>query len=202
MAAIHNGIRYFVQLQRAYRRAMGEPGTWGMERGGETLTPTINLWQLPEWTHLRDERRGVEVETDAAVAGQRSHVGLRNPTGSRMIVVVDRVEINSSTSRDVGLAVRAVGAVDTNNQAGPALDTRVGTASQLLRTQIVTLTQVGAAATIAWNRRVLANTVAEFNCGWVLSPGFELLALPAVDNEVIQANFIFRERQAVPGELE
>lgn len=96
MGGIHNAIKYGTDILRAYSRAVGlgeeEEGT---VRLGETLTPVMDVWSLPEWAFLRGETLWADNNLIVAVAAEFGFGGVRNPTGSRRVVVVKELVVST-----------------------------------------------------------------------------------------------------------
>ena len=88
-------------LGRALKTALGAMDG-ALERFGETLTPTIDLWARPEWALLRDEELfGTLAAQAAGGVGTFAKVGVFNPAGSNLLVVV----LRHSLSLDVAARV-------------------------------------------------------------------------------------------------
>lgn len=89
--AIHNQL-FRQNWSEALKRAIGDnKQEGGLERYGETLTPTIDLWKQPEWAFLRQERLWAATRTVTAIAAEFSMCAIVNPAGSGQIVVIDKI---------------------------------------------------------------------------------------------------------------
>jgi len=201
----HNGLHHFNRVQAAYAAAIGERQAdfSGIERAGETLTPIIDLWGLPEWAYNRGEVRGFDHVEQAAVAGAASLVGIVNPVGSNRIVVVDLCAVwaVAASNASVRSLTAAQAAIDMPN-AGTALplDTRwpVQTAQRTI--------QGSAAAPAGSLLDVIAWAANLYGYGdavpYILKPGAALSVGHNTVNILIRAKFRWRDRAAFPGELD
>ena len=77
----------------------------------------------PEWHFLGGERLGWARWYLGGTAAQYSHVGLRNPAGSGVLLVVDRIVVSVAAGNPVQLGLRTVAAVDVVS-SGLSRDTR------------------------------------------------------------------------------
>lgn len=205
----HNALHNFTDLQRAYQKALGERDAQfaGIERGGETLTPVIDLWTRPEWAILRGERLGGVNRTVTAVAAEFGVIGLCNPVGSRRIITVERI-----SSRVLVAAVLAMGTcTDADAQAAPlgssqqafTRDARGGLISQA----VVRYGTLTGAELAAFTSQGLESRQANLTTDWtilpvVLPPGRALIVSSLDDNADLGVSFGFLERAALHGELE
>lgn len=84
------------ELLRAYVLAAGlAENEAGVERLGETLTPTLNIWERPEWALLRGETLWVANRVvTAGGAGTMAGVAICNPVGSGIVTVVEKAQLN------------------------------------------------------------------------------------------------------------
>jgi hypothetical protein len=199
----HNALSYGVALSRAAARASGmSEGELGLARLGETLTPILNLWALPEWALLRGERTWAIAPSIGATVAEFSAVGIRNPADSGLIVVVARiVAFVTTTTISLEGRMRASAVVDATSTPN-SLDTRVPILTGI---QCVSLADSNAAKQgsilFAWQQSNLVGQSA-IQTDVVLSPGFDFFVGPAATNAAIQCSFFGRERQAFPGELQ
>lgn len=82
---------------RALKDALGDSRAEGaLERYGETMQPTINLWAQPEWSFLRGEHLWACSIVRAGDAANQSVVGVGLPNNSRNIVVVEGISGRNS----------------------------------------------------------------------------------------------------------
>jgi hypothetical protein len=151
----------------------------------------------PEWKFLAGERLCWMRWTDAAVAGQYSHVGLRNPAGSGVLIITDDIRCFVGSSASVALGIRPNTTVDSAN-AGYCRDSRQATQSAV--GQATTLTAV-AAGMYPMFGSIMATWVTErFPTPVILHPGFELLLQCTTVNISLTAAFSWRERALNPSE--
>lgn len=155
----------------------------------------------PEWAQLGGVRLCGARRTDAAVAGQYSHVALRNPTDSGVIVVVRSVCIHSGSTAYSTLGIRAQATLDATT-AGFARDSRWSTAGAFSSKAVVgdytaAVQQTGA---VIWMVASTASTPNQTRLDVVLSPGFELLCTGNAVNVQQSCAFEWYERPILPSE--
>lgn len=204
MGQQHNELRRGGAIGYAMSQAVGDTRGGGIERYGETLTPTLNLWDQPEWAFLRAEKLAAFSVTAPAVAAEFSAAGLLNPTGSGQIAVVEKLlcdqsgtlifQLQSCTQAQVAtLGTLVKGNVrDRRWQGGGALTAcDVISGSDPTTTLGFNLDQVRAPgnATIAFNALPV-----------VLPPGFALVAVALTNNTGVTFIISWRERAAFPTE--
>lgn len=205
MPHVHNALHHATSLQDAFRKAVGEqdPGFTGIERAGETLTPTINLWERPEWARLRGETLWSLRHAQAAVAAEMGFVGLRNPATSRSIAVIQNIRVDVGAAARVNVTHGLISATDVDGSEDLApRDTRF------------TLTGVGPlfkihGAGIAQQGNdafeTVVGTVAfapeELWGGRVITPGFELRIYCGTVNIALDVSMRGYVRLALAGEL-
>lgn len=196
---VHNALHHFTRIQAAYRTAVQEsdPGFSGIERAGETLTPVLDLWSLPEWRLLRgDVTYSLRATEVAAQAGLFSSFELVNPVGSGILAVVEA--IRSDTANAINVVTDsggALGAVGT--ERGIALDTRYAQLGQVSACTIVRGNLVGGAA----NLQDIIKANLESDQFYVLRPGTKLFLSTQAVNLALAAQFRWRERLATDDEL-
>lgn len=200
---LHNGLTHAVQLQAAYAAALGQKADAefsGIERAGETLTPVIDLWSSLEWRYLRRENTLQQSLTVAAGgAGVRSRLGILNPIGSGLLVMVDQVQ-NRGTTIEADLNMGTAFTVDSSTLMRP-VDSRFHTATAASGRTVLT-TRAGAIGGTTTAMGAVRLTQGEIvPLGFVLRPGFALSFDPTVDNVSISLVLRVRERVALPGEL-
>jgi len=108
VAQQHNELRRAGEIDHAVRAIVGETDSDAkVERFGETLTPVLNVWQLAEWSFLRNEVLwSVGPQSSAAVALQSSFVQVFNPLGSNRIEVVTGAVFKTTVGgTDINLAL-------------------------------------------------------------------------------------------------
>ena len=202
MAEEHNAIKYGSIISNAASIAAGGGyGDVGVSRLGETLQPVIDLWRRPEWALLRGERLWAVNPSNVATAAEFTQVGVRNPAGSGLIVVVtDFNTSHAATNQILEMFIGASVAVDSTSTPN-ARDTRLPI---LTGVRTVSLATSGAAR--------LGSRLATFNDAaitfnfWtvnvVLSPGFDLYFGPDTVNQAVSVSIRGYERVAFPGELQ
>lgn len=195
---IHNQLTNYAQLLAGFRRALGEmgPNFSGIERAGETLTPTIDLWSLPEWALARGEQLFARdgISQGAGGAGVFSSEEFVNPAGSGVLAVILEI-FNSSSNVFVGVDNGpALGAVATAR--GVNLDARIGTnLGELSRCTIVTGQLAGGVALPV--DLILQNTRSVRP--YILPPGRKLFVSPGA-NQASAIGFFWSERPLLPAE--
>ena len=148
----------------------------------------------PEWKYLAGERLGSGRWTDGATAGEYSHIGLRNPVGSKTLVVIEQTVITSLVSVGYSFGIRVNAAVDAAN-AMRCRDSRwVDSGGPSTVAQMVEVTQAGAGIYPQFELRILADTSAIVPVSWVLSAGYELLVHPNSGNQPCTIAFVWSER--------
>lgn len=101
MGQVHNELTRGL-FSAALTAALGvAKGRGGLERFGETLQPTVNLWERPEWAFLRQEQLWAVRQLQGAVAGELSHVAIANPVDSNIISVITALEIRGPVAAAV-----------------------------------------------------------------------------------------------------
>jgi len=206
MGRVHNELNRG-DLSSALKLALGATkGEGGIERYGETLDPILNLWGMPEWAFLRNERLSALTSQQPAVAAEFGIVGIGNPLNSNTIIVVETVSSTSGAIISLRLEVVAhtviAATVVTAAGVGSLRDRRfLGPG----RTHFVTGTDAAAppfGATVEIRAPAAANHWVDFNVlPVVLKPGDDLVVVGATVNNTVAVNFGWRERQAYPGEL-
>lgn len=211
MAELHNQL-YRGNWSEALKRALGaSKSQGGIERYGETLTPVLDLWSLPEWCYLRSEWLWARRTVLGATAAENSGVAIVNPTGSNLLVMVDTASAFNATANGsvvLGPTTEAVVAA-TYTQAGVThRDTRNyrGVNPDLPRVQFWSGSNIGTILTTSELMDQInspTTSYSSFTCGvpYVLKPGFALVAEGAAVNQSIGVNYAGRARAALPGEL-
>lgn len=212
MPLLHNGL-FRGTWNDALKRALGvtkDPG--GLERFGETLTPSINLWERPEWAFLRQEFLWAARISQAAVAAEGSMGAIINPIGSNQILVVERVRACNGTAAGnvvLGFATEAQLLATLVASLLTGRDSRLGRNVPLspfntLNAQSAT----GSDPTIPFQTPALDHVVTaavemqEFSSPpFVIKPGVGLYVQCGTVNQILQASFSGYLRQSLPGEL-
>lgn len=204
MAAIHN------QLTRgpwgnALKNALGDTKSSGqLERFGETLTPTINLWEEIEWSFLRGELLFQVTTTVGAIVAEFGTVALVNPAGSSLLVRAEDVVFGSTAA-----AVVAVLSVVTQAAAEATLGGVAVGVSRDRRNLNTSRCSVRAGTDPAGVGAAMERASSAAAAGFsffrglpvVLPPGQALVVQSGTVNQVFEASFKWRERHAMNGEL-
>lgn len=186
-------------------------GGGGLERFGETLTPVIDLWSLPEWSYLRAETLG-QVMRVAASGANNSAVALANPLTSRSLVVIEEITIIPTAQLTIDLysATDATTALPSS-QATFRRDERQANddgTSQFLTARSVCRYADGTIAAIPpdWNV-VLERVVCPATGGRaivsvprILAPGRMFVVYHPTAANALTVNFKFRERSNIDDE--
>jgi hypothetical protein len=206
MAEIHNGIKYETGVLGALALAAGlSREESGVERLSESLTPIMNIWDLPEWAILRGELLlGRGILSPAGGAATFAGGSVLNPAGSGKIAVITHCTAS----------VPAVAEIAASRDTETSINTQFGTFVTSGRRESRAaskgrcLAGFGAPATtltgdVLYRQNVLANTVLEISelVGVVLSPGTGVFVQNALANSLIYVTFGWRERMTLPGEL-
>lgn len=209
MGQLHNELRRG-KLSDALTRAVGaSKGAPGIERFGETLTPVIDLWRItePSWAWLRREALVARFATAAAVAGEFSAVALVNPVGSGLIVQVERAWAHGSIQTFAIGQFTAAGVTATLASGGPGvLRDRRNPAANFVG--VITIFSGSDPGALTQTTEVHASASAterqdfDATCPCVIAPGHALVVQGQTVNLQVVAGFGWRERAALPGELD
>ena len=205
MGQVHNGLERAGHLTQALKDALNAADSeGGLERFGETMTPTINLWDLPEWAFLRGERLCADTRLVAAIAAEVGVSALINPAGSQVLAIVEAAAID--------IAVVMTGSIGFANEgtivatlgppsAGDVRDLRwIPTNST--RCGIAVGTDPAQVGSLIEQRRSSGAGVIDFQCfPFVLAPGFGLIVQGQTVNQAFNVNYKWRERPVFSGEL-
>jgi hypothetical protein len=201
------------QLNRDYwtsaiKAALGvSKGEGGIERYGETLTPVIDLWSMPEWAFLRKDQPFAFFTSASAFAAEFSFVGLSVPTNSGLVLVIEKVLARSgSASAFLQMPLRStIAATLTQGTNTFARDNRFVAQGQAAPTgPVETWTGTDAAPLNSNMDEVIttATTYAKFETPpWVVRPGTGLVVQGATVNTSLQTVWVGRVHAGFPGEL-
>jgi hypothetical protein len=214
MTTVHNQLKQYTALSRAYKNALGlDEG--GLERAGETLQPTFPLFELPEYAVQRGELLGVVRDAASAVAGQYSGIGIGVAAASPYLVVLEPESWAMMLSGAVGTYyVRGQLYTDfltnlANNLTVYSRDSRRWNGGAAMLNAPVPITgRWGAAAVPS------GDLLGEFYCNnttpftqtlaatgpIVISPGYAVSIWGTVVNTVLRANLRLRARVLQPSE--
>lgn len=213
MGSVHNELRRG-NLSAALTRALGvQKGDEGIERFGETMQPVIDLWSQPEFSFLRHELLMTVQFGNVAVAGEFSAVALVNPVASNCLAVVEMVDYRTPTASG-GVTLRlasaaAVAATLTFTGKGTSRDFRSFASPVALgagggRIEYYIGSDPAAIGGILEDGNT-PNTSDYRNFQtppYILAPGQALVVQCGTVNNIILANARWRERAALPGELD
>lgn len=210
MGQLHNELRRG-SLSIALKTFIGDtrdPG--GLERYGETLTPILDMWGLPEVAYLRRELLWAGQLTQTAVVGEQSMLAVTNPLASGKVVVVETISLQGSvqsvritptvlrTDIEATLAIGLVPqAKDQRWWRDPA------TVGFQARTQFWVGTNAGSLGGITTEKLgILAGEpTSAVTVPYVIRPGCSLLIEGMTVNLGVDFSIVGRERVAFPGEL-
>lgn len=200
MPHVHNGLHEYSRLLDAAARAIGEKSGaqdfTGIERFGETLTPTMDLWALPEWAILRGEILFARAAAVGAVALLFSSLEFVNPATSNVLAVVLLLRNVAGvaafqTGVDSGAALGAVGVLQ-----GVAVDTRYPQLGEVSR---CTITQGQLAGAIALPQDTI-NPGITATIPYIIRPGNKLMLINPIANQGISSTIFWTERPLLPTE--
>lgn len=211
MGAIHNELRRG-QLSKAVTRALGmQVGSVGLERLSESLTVVMDLWSRPEFAYLRKEDRFLSGQQSGTNVGTISYCQLRVPVNSNILCIVDRLILQDPTG--AGPVEFGLSTPNASGTPGCVMDSRrnrglgvgTGAVSVALASARTDLTGDGVAfglvpCRVRFNASQL--TLDLDNLGFVLAAGEALTVRHTAANNVVGVNFFWRERTALPGELD
>lgn len=210
MGQQHNELRRGA-LSAAFTRAVGDMrGSGGIERYGETLTPVLDLWSLPEWLFLRGERGYAFPVVGPAVAAEFGAAAVVNPAGSGFLLVVEKLTVDAgafagSSVLNVEVNTEAIIAATLGTVSGfNVLDTRWFAATGTFGAGVARVgSDPGVIGLPLESARVPAGNMPESKVAlpYTLHPGFGLVARFGTVNTAFLANFRVRERRAFPSEL-
>lgn len=209
---LHNALRRYGSLINGVRRMVGGGADVQLERLGETLTPIMNPWGLPEWAWLRGETLWVVHRNVGAVVGEVSGAAVVNPTGSNMIVVVDGATFRGATAQSCTLSLQlraTIAATYTQGANAIARDSRTALRSPAnFSLNVPPEVWTGSDAAVFTNALEIMNAGGTVGTGdlrsppYVLRPGVGLAICGNAANIAVDVCMFGRARSALPGELE
>lgn len=203
---VHNGIKYAGQELEAFAIAAGVSREQsGVERLSESWTPVIDSFIRPELAFLRGERLGAIAMFVAAVPAEFSIIAFGNDSQSRSLVVIEAAAVGQS-----GQVVQLESVLDstiaaTLSAAGFAAsgrDRRFVPAAG--RAFVRSGSDLGNTFGIFLERAIsVAGGFVDFkNLPVILRPGDDVIFVGQTVNTAMSVNLKWRERQALPGELQ
>lgn len=201
MGSIHNeltGRSGFIS--RAIRNALQvENAEVGVERLSETLNPIMDLWSRPEWNLLRGERIWTASPSTAGIAGEQAVLGVRNPAGSNLIVVVEDVYVTGALVFELRAAPTGAYVPDGISTAN-ARDSRVAQLTGI-STQSMASSDVAPPGVVRYFQATTNANGIFYRIEFVLTPGFDFYVVSLNANQGMVATIRGRERPAFAGEL-
>lgn len=209
VADIHNALRRGA-WSRAVANALGDTRGGGVERYGETLQPSMDLWRQAEWAFLRDEIpwSGVAILA-AGGAGNFGTLSIAPPAG--VVTVIEAIA--ASAQVDVYVSDALFGTVT----AGVAIDSRAWLPTvpfnpQKLQTRFAAQNAAGIPAVAIRVVRLFAGVTSLQNIkpivlvggatsGGPISGTPALIIAAVTNNTVIEISAFGYERLAQPGEM-
>jgi hypothetical protein len=210
MAELFNAIKYAPEIARATRTFMGMEGEHGIIGVDEQAHINCDIWDVylhPDIAYLRGEKLCGARRVSAAVAGEVSAVAIVNPTGSGVLMVVDRAHAIGSAAMRVDAATASettIAATLTVSAQGASLDTRNG-AGAGARFQGVIYSGSDPASFGSIVEEILVSTTEALDfktcVPTVLEPATGLVFLGVTVNTAVTVSVRWRERRLQPGEL-
>ena len=185
-------------LNQILSRAFGVQGAAAPFMASEVFPVLVMGNDRPEWQFLSGDRLASGFHSDAAIAAQRSHVGINNPAGSGAICVVESI-IVSGISATVAIAIGKGAVIDSAAGQKFFRDTRLPIATGGPTCDLYDTTQAGALGATVLTLEVGAVAL-EVKGPWILAPDGFLLVRGGTA-VAVSANFIWREYAAANGEL-
>jgi hypothetical protein len=200
VGTLHNALRTSLGLVKGLSRAVALDQDAGVERFGETLTPVLDIWRQPEWAFLRDESLLLFGTIASAVAGEFSYNGVSNPADSGMLVVVEAVMPDGAGAynirfRDTDTPTVATGVI-RRDLRWPA--------AQVSRSQYISGAEAAGSGASMMRFTLPAAGTAQppwMALGIILPPGTNVVLEHNTVNTAFTANWLWRERRLLPGEL-
>jgi hypothetical protein len=179
-----------------------------MKEGAPSPTLATDIFPMialesdrPEWAFLGGENLCAGTRTDAAVAGSVSHVGLSNPRGSGVVVVITKIIVIGASGNGYNLCMQRGTQSDAAGY-GVKLDTRAWP-SATLWTPVAPLfdyTNATAIGALFGFLRIGPELQRECALNVVLNPGSRMIVRQSAVNAASQCTFFWRERALSPSE--
>jgi len=197
VASIHNELRKYTALLRAFKDAMGSTDQqFGVERFGETLQPIIDMWRREDWSALFGEQLIWDTINSPINGVLNSWAAVFSPAGSGLIMTIDAwaVQSNANTLQAGSLAQATVAAGTLGN--ADARDRRYGSSSVS-----PARTSFGAGALLlAASWQPLLNNII-YPVPVVLTPGSNFAVQETTISIGVNLSFMGRVRRGFPEEL-
>jgi hypothetical protein len=200
---VHNALHHLTELQAGYRAALGEMDEQfsGIERAGETLLPTLDLWGLPEWAILRGEQLALGRLSVAALAGNFSMVQVENETSDRLTVIERGTRFFASGGSVLILSITTTQLANTRGRCfvRDGRNVRPTVPGTNRRDEQAAAVPAGVSNGDAFLLPATSGQPLDFEV--VLDPGFTLVARPDAQNIAVHAAIVARSRRATGDEL-
>lgn len=156
----------------------------------------------PEWYALMGGRLCTGQAVSAAGgAGNRTQVGIVNPTSSGVIMIIEEIRAASSTAV-FGFVVRGGATLTTVSGTVGVRDRRIAQTPAATIVSKNNAAVTGGLLTIFYpDFSAAAIYAGRLETPWILGPGNNIAVDPGSDNQDLQCTFIWRERAANPAEL-
>jgi len=189
-------------LNQVLSKAFGVQGAAAPFMASEVFPTLVMGNDRPEWNFLSGDRLCAGAQSDAAVAAQISQVGLNNPAGSGVIIVVESVTVTDVTGGAARLYRLGLGIGATIDTATGAafVDTRWGFVNTPTG-DVYRLTQVARTGTTILTFPVAGAGHTTIKGPWVLAPDGFIVASGNGVASAIDASYSWREYAAADGEL-
>lgn len=204
MAKLHNQLDYAAKFQRGIRLITGVGDeAEGMVRLSETWQPTVDPFARADWATLMGERICIGSQTQGAVAGQFAAVGLRNPVGSTVNLLVFQAEVFGLIQLQYQLRCRPFSVVGvTSISSCFNRDSRVGAFGGLGGQGLLLTGSNAVGANFGngpiWTQRT-NGVQSRFDVPLVISPGFEIFWVSTTVNNLLNGSYAWIEAQRLPG---
>jgi hypothetical protein len=204
MTQVHNAIRHYAALASGIKRSLGLAAEdEGPSRVGETVTPTFDVFGIPEHAlHRGENRYSAGLIISAGGAGAFVKAMIRNMSTTKL-AVMESVYVSSSSSQGIYLCPDVTGLANTSAQ-GSNLDGRAGGGLASLGIPVSCLSWAADATTPGTPMFAFllgAGAFIPLRVSLVCKPGQALLVRSTVANVELYVSFMWREREALPGEL-
>jgi len=195
---LHNALRRCGGLLTGIKAMVGmTEAEAGVERLGETLVPVFNPWERPEAALVRGEELwAAGLGQGAGAAGMFSKIGIFNPLGTNLLVVVLTHLIRVPASTDVILYPLATALGNTQTVV---MRDRRRTLSHGAVIQFEATAAAGADA--MFHIKPQAAETTQIQLPIVLAPGTGFMWRSADDAADLHASFAGYQRGILPGEL-
>jgi len=198
----HNAIQYRPTYGTAIGTLIGAPES-EVSRISETITPILNLEEIPEAAFLFGVRLCAGSVTVGAVAGEFGYAGLVNFATSGLIVIVEKMSFDVSAVVIADLLQNteaALVATLLTTARGQVRDRRWPSilSQTLMHSGTDPSSSLGG---IVEQRRSPGNASVDFTAfPFVLPPGVGLVVVDTTVNAGFTVNMVWRERRMLPGE--